>query len=174
MLDTKRNFIPQISFENFPLWQIFIVLHHLRTESNVGTGINVKCRLILSVTYVRWYCPLRISVTAVRYWYPFLLSSYNQTLLPYHRGLRQNSTMSHLISPSSSCHVTARHTSTQIWGILSFILRGRLFKFYRSFCEKVFFIWTEKEQLRNRRYFVENKAEYWIVNLLVAEIPTNF
>jgi len=40
--------------------------------------------------------------------------------------------------------------------------------------KKVFVIWTEKAQLRNRRYFVENKAEYGIVNLLIAEIPTYF
>ena len=53
MLDIKRDIIPQTSFENFLVRQIFTVSLHLRTESNVGTGINVKCPLLLSVTYVR-------------------------------------------------------------------------------------------------------------------------
>ena len=40
-------------------------------------------------------------------------------------------------------------------------------------------IWTQKAQLRNRRYFVENKTEYGTrlknaVNLLVAEIHMSF
>jgi hypothetical protein len=45
--------------------------------------------------------------------------------------------------------------------------------------KNVSIIWTEKVQLRYRRYLVENKAEYGTslknaVNLLFAEIPTSF